>query len=122
MLEPYTPLTHQPQAAAQPYTRTHCLYTLPGLRETVPIALSQDLSDLPAHLADKEGLPVCPLLLQRRHARISRQFMLTYWKGANGSEAIKAVNSQRTSKRHRDPNDSRSRQEEAKMAAMAKHY
>ena len=105
--------------AAKAYTRTHCLYTLPGLRETVPIALSQDVSDLPAHLAADEGLPVCPLFLQRRHARISRQFMAQYRQGANASDAIKSVHSQRTSKRHRDPNEIRSRQVEARMAALA---
>ena len=44
--------------------------------------------------------------------------MVQYWKGANGADAIKAVNSQRT-KRHRDPNDSRSRQVEARMDALA---
>ena len=100
------------------YTRNHCLYTLLGLRETVPLSLSQDLSDIPAHLAGREDLPVAPLYLQRRWARISRQYMIEYRKGANAFDAIKAVASQR-SKRHRDMNDRRSRQVEAKLAEMA---
>jgi hypothetical protein len=103
--------------AAKVYTRTHCLYTLPGLRETVPIALSQDVSKLPAHLASQPDLPVAPILLQRRWARISRQFMAEYLKGANGADAIVQVNAQRTSARHRDPN--RSKQVEGRMAALA---
>jgi len=46
-------------------------------------------------------------------------FMQEYWKGTNGSDAIIAVAAQRASKRHRDPNDSRSRQVEAAMSAAA---
>ena len=105
--------------ASKHYTRSHCLYTLPGLRETVPISLSQDLCDLPAHLAAAEDLPVMPLFLQRRWARISRRFMAEYRKGVGACDAIRAVKNQSGSKRHRDPNDSRSRQVEARMSAMA---
>ena len=89
-----------------------------GLRETVPISLSQDKSDLPAHLADREDLPVAPLYLQRRWARISRQYMAEYRKGLDGCAAIQAVKALR-SKRHRDTSDPRSRQVEAEMAALS---
>ena len=64
--------------AAKAYTRKHCLYTLPGLRETVPLALSQYLADV-----SDGGAPVASVYLQRRWARISRQFMREYRKGAN---------------------------------------
>ena len=89
-----------------------------GLRETVPISMSQDKSDLPAHLASREDLPVAPLYLQRRWARISRQYMAEYRKGADGCAAIHAVKALR-SKRHRDTSDPRSRQVEAEMAALS---
>ena len=102
--------------ASKAYTRRHCLYTLPGSRETVPLSLTQNLSEVPAHLAGRMDLPVSPLFLQRRWARISRQFMAEYRKGANGAEAIQGVKNQRSSKRHRDPNNCRSRAEEARMA------
>ena len=88
------------------------------VRDTVPISLSQDKSDLPAHLADREDLPVAPLYLQRRWARISRQYMAEYRKGADGCAAIQAVKALR-SKRHRDTSDPRSRQVEAEMAALS---
>ena len=104
--------------ASKAYTRKHCLYTLAGLRETVPLSLSQDRSDLPTYLADDEELPVAPIYLQRRWARISRQFMAEYRKGADGSDAIKAVKAQRST-RHRDPNDARSKQVESAMAALS---
>ena len=94
------------------------MYTLAGLRETIPISLSQDLSDLPEHMASQVDVPVAPLFLQRRWARISWQYMLQYWKGADACEAIKAVACER-SKRHRDTSDPRSRRVEAKLAAMA---
>ena len=58
-------------AVAFQYTRSHCLYTLAGLRETVPLSLSQDASEVPQRLADSEELPVVGLLKQRRFARIS---------------------------------------------------
>lgn len=105
--------------AAKQYTRAHCLYTLPGLRETVPIALSQDIGDLPEHLQASPELPVAPLFKQRRWARVSRQYMIEYGKGQDANKAIQMVKSMRTSKRHRDTNDSRSRQVEAQMAARA---
>ena len=73
---------------------------------------------MPQHFADREDMPVAPILLQRRWARISRQYMAEYRKGADGGEAILAVKAQR-SKRHRDVNDSRSRRHEAAMDAMA---
>ena len=104
--------------ASKQDARSHCLYTLQGLRETVPTSLSQDLSDLPLHLSDREDLPVSPLYLQRRWARISRRYMIEYRKGANACDAIKAVKGQ-SSKRHRDTNDARSRPIEAAMAALS---
>jgi hypothetical protein len=102
--------------AAKHYTRNHCLYTLPGLRETIPIALSQDLDDLTSTKKNDPELPCAPLLLQRRWARISRRYMAEYRKGSDACAAITAV---RASKRHRDPNDSRSRQVEAAMMAAS---
>ena len=105
--------------ASKDYARKHCLYTLPGLRETVPISLSQNTSSLPAHLRGGPDLPVAPLFLQLRWARISRAFMAEYRKGVDACDAIKAVKGQRGSKRHRDPNDSRSKNVEAAAAALA---
>ena len=63
-------------------------------------------------------MPVAPLFLQRRWARISRQYMLQYLKGDDACAAIKAVAAMR-SKRHRDTSDSRLRRVEAKMAELA---
>ena len=51
-------------SSSKHYARTHCMYTLPGLRETVPLSLSQDLSDIPAHKADDPELPVGSITLQ----------------------------------------------------------
>ena len=65
---------------------------------------SEDLGaacDLPAHLAAAEDLPVMPLFLQRRWARISRRFMAEYRKGVGACDAIRAVKNQSGSKRHR---------------------
>ena len=104
--------------ASKQYVRKHCLYTLPGLRETVPISLSQDLADVPAHLATCEECPVSPLFKQRRWCRVSRRFMAEYRKGKDACSAILAVK-QQISKRHRDTSDARSRQVEAAMAAQA---
>ena len=100
------------------YTRIHCLYTLPGLRETVPLSLTQDLSEIPAGRRGQADLPAAPIYLQRRWARISRQYMHEFWKGADACTAIKAVAAKR-SKRHHDTSDSRSRVVEAEMAARA---
>ena len=98
-----------------------------GLRETVPLSLSQDIADIPSHIMDGQvhvldeqgdapsGLPVAPLFLQRRWARISRRYMEEYRKGCDGSAAIRAV---KAHARHRDPNDSRVKSVEAAMAAM----
>ena len=99
--------------AAKVYTRNHCLYTLPGLRETVPLALSQDLSDVPP-----DTDPVASIFLQRRWARISRQYAREYLKGADACSAIKAVAAKRSS-RHLDPNDRRAGRVEATMAAAS---
>lgn len=87
----------------------------------MPISLSQCIDDLPASMKDRDNLPVSPLYLQRRWARISRQYMHEYRKGANACEALSAVTAQRTQghKRHRDPNDSRCRQVEAAISALA---
>jgi hypothetical protein len=83
------------------------------LRETVPLALSQDPWDVPA-----DGEPVAPIYLQRRWARISRQFMHEYLKGAKACEAIQLVARMRST-RHRDPNDRRSARVEAAMSAAS---
>lgn len=104
--------------------RKHCLYTLPGLRETVPISLSQAISDLPAHMANQSDLPVADIQMQRRWARISRQYMAEYRKGADAYDAMKAVAKQRNTKRHRDvgrvPNRNvKVRELEEEMAAAA---
>ena len=74
--------------ASKRYARSHCAYTLQGLRDTVPLSLSQDISDLPQHMKSYSSLPVAPLYLQRRWARISRQFMHEYRKGADACAAI----------------------------------
>ena len=107
--------------ASKAYARSHCAYTLQGLRDTVPLSLSQDISELPEELRDSPDLPVSPLYLQRRWARISRQYMHEYRKGLDACEAIRRVTEQRTKPqaRHRDTNDSRSRQQEACMAALS---
>ena len=99
--------------AAKAYARKHCLYTLTGLRETVPLALSQDLAEVPA-----DGVPVASIYKQRRWARISRQYMCEYRKGANACDAIKLVALKRSS-RHRDVNDRRAGRVEAAMASPA---
>lgn len=77
--------------ASKMYCRTHCLYTIAGLRETVPISLSQDLSDIPQHLKESEDFPVANIFEQRRWARISRQYMREYRKGINACAAVQAV-------------------------------
>ena len=89
--------------ASKAYTRSHCMYTLQGLRDTVPLSLTQDLSEV-ADMSDATDLPVSPLYLQRRWARISRQYMREYRKGADACDAIRAVTEQRTKAhaRHRD--------------------
>ena len=53
------------------------MYALQGLREVVPISLSQNIDELPGHLQQQHGdeLPVSPLYMQRCWARISRQYM-----------------------------------------------
>ena len=108
------------RGASKAYARAHCAYTLQGLRETVPLSLSQDLSDVD-HMHDATDLPVAPLYLQRRWASISRQYMHEYRKGADACEAIRAVTEQRTKPhaRHRDTSDSRCRKQEAEMAALS---
>ena len=72
------------------------------------------------YLEWSDNLPVAPLFLQRRWARISRQYMAEYCKGSAACDAITAVQNQR-SKRHRDTNDSRSKLVEACIAAMSCH-
>lgn len=97
------------------------MYTLPGLRETVPIALGQAISDLPAHMAHQADLPVADILMQRRWTRVSRQYMAEYRKGADACDAMKAVAKQRNTNRHRDVGNRnmKVRQLEAEMVAAA---
>jgi transposase len=104
--------------AGKKYARRHCSYSLVGLREVVPIALSQTREELPEELRSRDDLPVSPIFKQRRWWRISWQFAAEYRKGARAAEAVRAVAEQRT-KRHRDTNDGRSRQAEAAMEALA---
>lgn len=101
-------------AAAKHYARSHCLYTLAGLRETVPLALSQDLSDVPPHLQHRDDLPVSPVFKQRRWFRISWQYGEEYRKGSDVVEATKNVKSLR----HHDTGDKRMRKREAAVAAI----
>lgn len=103
---------------AKKYARRHCGYSLTALRTCVPIALSQTLEEVPEELRTSPHLPACPLFKQRRHARISRQYMIEYRRGASGDAVLRAVNGQR-SKRHRDTSDARARQVEARMEAVA---
>ena len=102
-------------AAAKHYVRSNCLYTLAGLRETIPLGLSQDLSDVPVSMQDRTDLPVAPVLKQRRWARISWRYADKYRNGADACEATEAVKS----KRHHDTGDARMRKREAEMAAQA---
>ena len=102
--------------ASKDYARAYCLYTLPGLRETVPLSLTQDIAQVPAHLNSNEMLPVATLLKQRRWARVSRRYMAEYRKGKDACAAVKAVQLM-SSKRHRDTSDRRSRRTEALLAA-----
>lgn len=96
-------------------------YSLQGLRETVPLSLSQSIDELPSHMRHDENLPACPVLMQRRFARISRQYMTEYRRGADACEAIRAVMECRTKlhARHRDTSDRRSRQVESQVATLA---
>ena len=82
---------------------------------------SQDLSDIPEWAKDFTDVPVMPLYLQRRWARITRQYIETYWKGADAVEAKKLVLAMRTEGRHRDTSDPRMIKVEAEMAAAANH-
>ena len=45
---------------------------------------------------------VADILMQRRWARISRQYIAEYWKGADACDAMKAVVKMRNNNRHRD--------------------
>ena len=104
--------------ASKQFCRANCMYSIQGLRDTVPLSLSQSLDDLPQAGQQRSDLPVSPLYLQRRWARISRQYMAEYRKGVNGCDAIRAVTGLRTKlhARHRDTSDSRSCKVEAAMA------
>ena len=99
------------------------LYTLQGLRDTVPLSLSQDISDLPdgeSPDGQSPDLPVAPLYLQRRWARISRQYMHEYRKGATRTKlSYVSLNSARRLTPAIVTSDSRSRQQEAAMAALS---
>ena len=81
------------------------------------------INELPAHIQREQryDMPVNPLYLQRRWARISRQYMHEYRKGADACEAIRAVTAQRTSPhlRHRDTSDPRCRRMEAEVSVLA---
>ena len=102
--------------AAKQYARTHCAYSLAGLRRTIPLALSQSLDEIPEDMRSDPELPVSPLLKQRRHSLISEQYAAEYLSGANCCEAVIAVATHR-SKRHRDMRDRRARRAEAAMEA-----
>ena len=88
-------------AAAKRYTRKHCLYTIQGLRATILLAFTQEIDDVPEHMREQDDLPVAPLLLQRKWARISWRYIVEYLKGADACEAIKMVIAQHAP-RHRD--------------------
>ena len=52
-------------ANSKRYCREHCMYALQGLREVVPISLSQNIDELPGHLQQQQSdeLPVSPLYI-----------------------------------------------------------
>ena len=87
----------------------------------VPLSLSQELSDIPTWAQGMADVPVMPVYLQRRWARITRQYMFTYLKGANAEDASRIVNSMRTDGRHCDTSDPRMRKTEAEIAAASNH-
>ena len=71
--------------------------------------------------ANQSDLPVADIQMQRRWARISRQYMAEYRKGADACDALKAVAKQRNTNRHRDVGNRnvKVRELEAQMAAAA---
>ena len=83
------------------------------------------MSDIPLWAESMDDVPVMPLFLQRRWARISRQYMRVYLQGADACEAIELVRGMRTNGRHRDTSDAsdtsdaRMKKTEAKMAEAA---
>ena len=95
------------------------MYTIAGLRETVKLSLSQDMSDIPEHLLHETDLPVAPLFMQRRWCRISREYnMSQFAKGAKASDVMKYVMALHPH-RHRDTSYPMYRQAEAKIAELA---
>ncbi len=60
--------------AAKQYTREHCGYTFPGLKEKVPLALDE-----------------VPLAQLRRYERMSVRFMDAYRMGLSVKQAMFAV-------------------------------
>mmetsp|Transcript_25699 Transcript_25699/g.78107 ORF Transcript_25699/g.78107 Transcript_25699/m.78107 type:complete len:223 (-) Transcript_25699:35-703(-) len=104
--------------AAKRFARANCDYSLVGLRQTMKLALSQRVSEIPEDMRGSTDLPVAPLLLQRRHARISWQYWAEYAKGPRCANVVKAV-AEKRSARHRDTSDRRSRQAEAAMEVEA---
>mmetsp|Transcript_36378 Transcript_36378/g.60283 ORF Transcript_36378/g.60283 Transcript_36378/m.60283 type:complete len:302 (+) Transcript_36378:169-1074(+) len=104
--------------ATKKWLRRHCSYSLPGLRATLPIALSQSLDDLPEADRGKQDLPVSPLLKMRRWFRISWQYAIEYRKGTACADVVQAMAKYR-SKRHRDMGIRRCRQVEAAMEHAA---
>ena len=104
--------------ATKKYLRRHCSYSLPGLRATLSIALSQSLEDLPESSCSSVDLPVSPLLKMRRWFRISWQYAAEYRKGSECAAVVCALAACR-SKRHRDMSVRRARPVEAAMEAVA---
>ena len=104
--------------ATKKYLRRHCSYSLPGLRATLPVALSQSLDELSEGICGSVYLPVSPLLKMRRWFRISWQHVIEYRKGRECSAIVKAM-AQYRSKRHRDTSVRRARPVEAAMEEAA---
>ena len=53
-------------------------------------------------MANQADLPVADIRMQRRWARVSRQYMAEYWKGADACDAMQAVAKMRNNNKHRD--------------------
>ena len=104
--------------ACKKWLRRHCSYSLPGLRVSIRVALSQSVDDLPDDRRQEDDLPVSPLLKMRRWFRISWQYAAQYRKGSACAEIVRAMAALR-SKRHRDMGVGRARPVEGAMEAAA---